>query len=171
MQVASLDEGCGSAKPNSTSSFALCESKSAPEDGDWAGAFLVADIAGCEPTATNGCMMPDSITGTCSCPADATETDLRVFVPGTLGAACVNSYLGAKLGVCLRSNPQITSVSGVYQRDDDGHCRAFSSGLTGCTCPSGTLISSLRSIAEKAGTTTFAPVSTTISFCLATPMP
>jgi len=166
-----LDIGCGDPllAANQTGTAAVCAIATQPPGSDFAGLFVVADIAACEPTTTGGCMLPDPITGTCTCPAGVEQFSARVFVPGTIGPGCTNGFLGATLGVCLPTGVAQASLLGVYQLDADQHCRAFSNSLAGCTCPAGSLVSSLRTLVDKQPSGSFIPVESTIAFCLAAP--
>jgi hypothetical protein len=167
-----IDEGCGppALPANATGTVTACTSTTLPPNSDWAGMYVQADIADCEPTTSNGCIVPNAITSSCACPPDAERVALRIFVPGTPGPTCSNGYLGATLGVCLARGVAQASVVGVYQLDADTTCRTYSSGLSGCACPAGSIVSQLRTIEEAAGAGSgFTPVESTIAFCLIAP--
>lgn len=170
-----IDEGCGAptAPTHLTAQLSLCSISTIPANSEWGGAYVEADIPECEPaTSPPGCLMPDAMTGDCTCPAGAENVALRTFVPGT---ATVNStcpgtvgqpdFLGGNLHVCLLPVAQPISIAGVFQRDQDGSCRAHSSGLAGCACPAGSVASSVTSIDELG---TGFPL-TQITFCAITP--
>lgn len=169
-----IDVSCGdpSAPTHLDGTFDLCAIATRPAGSDWAGAFLSADIASCEPGADAGCMMPNPLTGACTCPdvdAGVEALQLRVFVPGAVqDGGCQNPDLGGNFTVCL---PQVkpTSLFGVYEKDAFGACRKFSKSLQGCNCPSNTLRSELRSVEETpdgCSSSCLYP-QTTITFCVA----
>ncbi len=153
-----IDEGCGdpAAPQHQTAQLALCGIASPLPNSEWGGAFVVADIADCEPaTSPPGCLMQNPITHDCTCPNGAEVVSLRVFVPGTAVANTVCpgttgqvDYLGGALYVCLMPVAQPVSLAGVFQLDHDGSCRTHSTSLAGCGCPTGTVASSLTSIDE-----------------------
>lgn len=170
-----IDEGCGSpATPqHQTAQLGVCGISTAPANSEWGGAYVLADIADCEPaTSPPGCLMPNPQTSDCTCPAGAEIISLRVFVPGTAaansqcpGTVGTTDYLGGTLRVCLLPVAQPISLVGVYQLDHDGSCRTSSSGLAGCGCPAGTTASSITSIDELGA----GFPQTQITFCVITP--
>jgi hypothetical protein len=167
-ELANLDEGCGSdalAPMNLLGAGQLCGISSLPPASDWGGAYLSSDIPACEPNTTPpNCLMVNPITQACTCPANAEQVALRVFVPGVVGSSCVNGWLGGTLGVCLMPGVPVASIAGVYEQDAQHACRVHSSALSGCTCPAGTIGSQLRSIEESVDRTLL--VETTITFCV-----
>jgi hypothetical protein len=175
-QSAPFDVACNdsvSAPSHLDGELNLCGISTMPTGTDWAGAFLAADIPSCEPSTDAGCMMANAITGACSCPgndASVEAVQLRVFVPGYLDAGCQNGALGGALTVCLPRNTQPTTLVGVFEKDGLGVCRVHSASLTGCSCPTGTTPSIVRSIQESPQGCTNNCTSypeTTITFCMA----
>lgn len=173
-----FDVGCPQGAPQlliGPASF--CEVSTLLPNSDWAGAFVLADLAECEPSG-NSCLLTNTYTGSCSCPGSITPTVFRIFVPGLSGSDCeigtgANS-IGGLLELCLPDTPPIT-LAGVYELDptkssgDANGCDVFSSNLSGCACPTGAVAATLSTVRDDpVGSNTTYPTAQ-IVFCLIPP--
>lgn len=111
-----------------------------------------------------GCRLANGLTGSCSCPANATVTSIRTLVDSSSG------LISSTIGICSLVSPTPQSFAGAFQVDDTSQsggpiCRASNPFTGGCSCPTGFVNQALR--AENKWSNNVGTGGTNINVCVA----
>ena len=111
---------------------AFCSPPKPSAQTDWGGVFLSNAPCG---SGAAGCMVPNSSTNDCTCPAGAVPISMKVADP-----FCLTAPKQAALVVCINLGAPTVSFGGAFQTDASGGgaCLVPNPKTTMCTCPAGT---------------------------------
>jgi hypothetical protein len=132
---------CNASLPLATHS--VCRTATRDTDDGYAGTYQLYDTVG----GSYGCRTPNPYTGTCSCPAGTLAINTRVIALGTTSAR-----IGTVVTWCVKTTARPRSFGGVYQIDDpvpgNAGCRAPNPLTGACSCPTGTVAQTYRTIVD-----------------------